>query len=41
MRDAARRRLAGLDARDLDSLITLMEAVRTEVPSAASPAVKR
>ena len=41
MRDAARRRLAGLDARDLDSLITLMEAVRTEVPSAAPPAVKR
>ena len=32
MRDAARRRLAGLDARDLDSLITLMEAVRTEKP---------
>ena len=42
MRDAARRRLAGLDARGLDSLITLMEAVRTEAPSQAAPtAVKR
>ena len=42
MRDAARRRLAGLDARGLDSLITLMEAVRTEAPpQAAPPAVKR
>ena len=42
MRDAARRRLAGLDARGLDSLITLMEAVRTEAPSHAAPiAVKR
>ena len=42
MRDAARRRLAGLDARGLESLITLMEAVRTEPPSAAAPtAVKR
>jgi DNA-binding MarR family transcriptional regulator len=42
MRDAARRRLAGLDARGLDSLITLMEAVRTEHPSPAAPsAVKR
>ena len=33
MRDAGRRRLAGLDARGLDSLITLMDAVRTETPS--------
>jgi MarR family transcriptional regulator, organic hydroperoxide resistance regulator len=42
MRDAARRRLAGLDARGLASFITLMEAVRTEAPSqAAQPAVKR
>ena len=42
MREAAQRRLAGLDARGLDSLITLMEAVRTDVPSqAAPPAVKR
>ena len=42
MRDAARRRLAGLGARGLDSLITLMEAVRTEAPSqAAPPAVNR
>ncbi len=42
MRDAARRRLAGLDARGLDSLITLMEAVRTDDPSqAAPPAVNR
>ena len=42
MRDAARRRLAGLDARGLDSLITLMEAVRTETPSRAVPTdVKR
>lgn len=37
MRDAARRRLAGLDAQSLDSLITLMEAVRTENPSHAAP----
>jgi DNA-binding MarR family transcriptional regulator len=42
MRDAARRRLAGLDARGLDSLITLMDAVRTEAPSPVAPtAVKR
>ena len=42
MREAARRRLAGLDARGLQSLITLMEAVRTEPPSTAAPtAVKR
>ena len=42
MRDAARRRLAGLAARDLDSLITLMEAVRTDAPPEAAPtAVKR
>jgi DNA-binding MarR family transcriptional regulator len=42
MHDAARRRLAGLDARGLDTLITLMEAVRTGVPSqAVRPAVKR
>ncbi len=42
MRDAARRRLAGLDARGLDSFITLMEAVRTDAPSRAAPtAVKR
>jgi DNA-binding MarR family transcriptional regulator len=42
MRDAARRRLARLDGRDLDSLITLMEAVRTESPPSAAPtAVKR
>ena len=37
MRDAARRRLAGLDARGLETLITLMEAVRADPPSVAAP----
>ena len=42
MRDAARRRLAGLDSRGLDSLITLLEAVRADPTSRAAPiAVKR
>jgi len=42
MRAAARRRMAGLDGSGLESLITLMEAVRTDVPSdAATKAVKR
>ena len=40
MRDAARRRLAGLDARALETFITLMEAVRSG-PGAAPIAVKR
>ena len=42
MRDAARRRMAGLDAAGIESLITLMEAVRADPSSAALPtAVKR
>jgi MarR family transcriptional regulator, organic hydroperoxide resistance regulator len=42
MRAASRRRLGGLDARGLDSLITLMEAVRMEPRSGpATTAVKR
>jgi DNA-binding MarR family transcriptional regulator len=41
MRDAARRRLAGLDARALETLITLMEAVRADPSPRPSDAVKR
>ena len=42
MDDAARRRLAGLDATGLEALITLMEAVRRDFPPAAATiAVKR
>lgn len=42
MRNAARRRLAGLDTAGLESLITLMEAVRADASSDAVPtAVKR
>jgi DNA-binding MarR family transcriptional regulator len=42
MREASQRRLAGLDARGLETLITLMEAVRTEPrPKTAATAVKR
>jgi DNA-binding MarR family transcriptional regulator len=40
MRDAARRRLAGLDGAGLQTLITLMEAVRRDA-SAAPTDVKR
>ena len=39
MRDAGRRRLAGLDTRGLETLITLMEAVRTEAPPQAVPTI--
>lgn len=42
MRHAATGRMSGLDARGIESLITLMEAVRTERLSAPAPtAVKR
>ena len=41
MRDAARRRLAGLDARALETLITLMEAVRADPSPRPADAVKR
>ena len=41
MRDAARRRLAGLDPRALETLITLMEAVRADPSPRPADAVKR
>ena len=40
VRDAARRRMAGLDSRGLETLISLMEAVRAE-PTSRPPDAKR
>lgn len=42
MRDAGRRRMAGLEARELETFITLMEAVRADpTPRPAPDAVKK